>query len=199
MNNAKVGILFLFSLYSFVSTAEITLPKLYSNKMILQRGHAIPVYGRADSGKEVTVTFIKQSRRVTASKDGFWKVEFPALPAGGPFTMLVTDGISKKIIRDIMIGDVWLCSGQSNMVFQLRRTHNLKAALADCDYPGLRVFNVWKNWQLEPAAKLKNGFWLTSAPKRIGNFSAVAWSFGRELHKKSNFPYSSCLGSVLRP
>lgn len=188
MINIKFGILFFFSIYSVMATDKLTLPKLYSDKMVLQREQAIPVYGWTDSGLEVTVDFNKQSKRVIAAKNGFWKVEFPSLPAGGPFTMQITDGKTRRVIQDVMIGDVWLCSGQSNMVFQLRRTHNLKAALADCDYPGIRVFNVWKNWQLQPAVKLKNGFWLPSNQKRIGNFSAVAWSFGRELHKKLNIP-----------
>ncbi len=189
MNGFKFGIVItLFSIVSLKAAAGLELPNYYSDRMVLQRNHAIPIRGRAVPGQTVEITFNKLSRQTKVAEDGTWQIDFPSLPAGGPYNMVIKSGKDKKLIRDIMIGEVWLCSGQSNMVFPVRRTINLKEAQADCDYSDLRVFNVWKNWQLEPVHELKKGLWLPSNPKRVGNFSAVAWFFGRELRKKLGVP-----------
>ena len=111
----------LASLITCTVSANVRLPKIFNDNMVLQRDHAIPVWGWADSKEKITVRFNQQSRVVTADKWGKWKIEFSAEAAGGPFQLIVT-GKNSITRSNILVGDVWICSGQSNMEFHLKNT-----------------------------------------------------------------------------
>ena len=110
-----------------LATPAIAAPKLaqlFSDHAVLQRGRPIAVWGSADPGERLTVTLGEASRDVTAGRDGAWRVELPALPAGGPYVLAATGPSGRATANDLLIGDVWLCSGQSNMELQVSRALN---------------------------------------------------------------------------
>ena len=120
--------------------ADVKLPALISNGMVLQQGMSVPLWGWADEGEAVTVEF--QNQKVTATtKDGKWMVRLKSLKAGGPFTLTIS-GKNKIELANVLVGEVWICSGQSNMQWQLRQTDNAEAEIANAKYPMIRLFTV---------------------------------------------------------
>lgn len=170
------------------SHANVRLPKLVGNNMVLQRDTTIPIWGWADPGEKVTVHFLKQKRTTTAGKDGKWHIDLKPVKAGGPYEMLIK---AKNEIRltNILIGDVWLASGQSNMEWPLISTvNNFKEEIAAANYPEIRLFTVEKAVASRPLSDISGSEWAVCSPETIGNFSAVAYFFGRKLHKDLDIP-----------
>src|SRR5688572_4335219 len=122
----EIAVLYVFILLlSFLTVhAQIKLPALVRDSMILQRDTKLPVWGWASKGEKVTVQFLGKSYKTTTGTDGKWSVTLPALKAGGPFTMTIS-GSNKIMLKDILVGDVWFCAGQSNMVHQMRLHRDL--------------------------------------------------------------------------
>ncbi|RYY55980.1 MAG: hypothetical protein EOO09_08490 [Chitinophagaceae bacterium] len=177
-------------LVSAISFANIRLPRLFSDAMVLQRDKPVPVWGWADPKEKVTVTFNNQSKSVTTGKDGKWRLELAAVPAGGPFTLTIK-GKNRIIISDVLVGDVWLASGQSNMEMPIAgwgEINNYKQEIAEAKYPTIRQFLVPKITATDPQDDLPSGDWKTAEPANAGDFSAVAYFFARELQAKLNIP-----------
>ncbi len=165
--------------------ADVKLPALIADGMVLQQGIQIPLWGWADEGETVTVEF--QTQKVTATaKDGRWLLRLQPLKAGGPFTLTIS-GKNKLELKDVLVGEVWLCSGQSNMAFRLNQTDNAEAEIASAKYPQLRLFSIPRAEVDAPAQDVK-GSWKECGPETAGAFSAVGYFFGRELHKARNVP-----------
>ncbi|MBS1786462.1 MAG: sialate O-acetylesterase [Acidobacteria bacterium] len=152
---------------------------LFSDGCVLQQGMPVPVWGWADEGETVTVEF--QGQKVTAiTGGGKWMVTLKELKAGGPFEMKLS-GSDTVTIKNILVGEVWLCSGQSNMEWRLNQTVNAKADIVAANYPKIHLFTVPRNPQDAPVDNVK-GEWKECSPESVPTFSAVGYFFGRALH-----------------
>ena len=165
--------------------ADVRLPALFSDHMVLQQGMRVPVWGWADDGEEVTVTFRGRSEKVTA-KNGKWMVKLASLKAGGP-DELVVQGKNKIELKDVLVGEVWVCSGQSNMEWPLDKAYEPASDMANSANPKLRLFLVPKTKANEPRDDVK-AQWKQAAPESVPSFSAVAYYFGRDLQKALQVP-----------
>ena len=180
---------------SFYMRATVIPNSLFSNNMVLQRGVIVPVWGKAKNGETVTVEFAGQKQTVVASS-GKWIVKLDALKEGGPFEMTIK-GENTIVIKNILVGEVWLCSGQSNMGFPLRavRAINNYPKVADVlkdaqNYPSIRQFSIplIKNTSVPEMVDDVNGKWKLCDSISARDFSAVGYFFARELYKKLKMP-----------
>jgi sialate O-acetylesterase len=167
------------------ASADVKLPALISDGMVLQQGIDVPLWGWADEGESVTVEFQKQKVTATA-RDGKWVVRLKPLKAGGPFTLTIS-GKNKIELKDVLVGEVWICSGQSNMAWRLNQTDNAEAEIASAKYPMIRLFTVPRLEVDAPVNDVK-GSWKECGPETVATFSAVGYYFGRDLHKARNVP-----------
>jgi sialate O-acetylesterase len=171
--------------------AEVSLPHVFGSHMVLQRDKPIVIWGWAKPGETVTVTLGSASQTAQANEHGEWKVTLPAMHAGGPFT-LTFSGSSTVSYDDVMIGEVWLCSGQSNMEFGMGNVNNSAQEIASANHPNIRLLLVQHDWLSQPTNDII-GQWKTCTPQSVteggwNGFSAVAYFFGRELHEKLDVP-----------
>lgn len=176
-------------LLSFSASSQVRLPQLVSDGMVLQRGEKINVWGWASPGEKVTVAFRGKNYRATTDANGKWNVALGAMKAGGPYTMEISAS-NKIALKDILVGDVYLCAGQSNMVHQMA-LHNVTYAndIASANYPEIRHFWVPTATNLAgPAQNLPESSWKWANPKDVNNFSAVAYFFARKLYEQYHIP-----------
>ena len=169
--------------------AEEALPfvhPLFSNNMVLQRGISDPIWGWTTPGATVTVRVTGKGAKAIAGADGKWMVKLPPLPVGGPYTLTVS-GPQTVTLGNILVGDVWLCSGQSNMQFPVNAAINGAQEAAAGEQPQIRLFTVPDTIGFEPL-RLVNGHWDSCTPQTVGGFSAVAYFFGRSLQQKLHVP-----------
>lgn len=166
--------------------AEVRLAPIFGDHMVLQREAALPVWGQAEPGEEVSVTLAGQARSVRAGPDGRWRAELDPMPAGGPHELEVR-GANRILLKDVRIGEVWICSGQSNMQWPVRLSADPEREIAQSADPDLRLFLVGFAAPSEPAAGL-SGAWQVCGPDSVGGFSAVAYSFGRHLRRELGVP-----------
>lgn len=181
------------SLISFLpaATAQIKLPALFSDNMVLQRNAKIPIWGTAKPGQRITVKIHQQSKTTTAGRDGKWRVDLAAMKAGGPYELMVSS-TETVTFKNVMIGEVWLCSGQSNMEMPLVSTwatvNNFKAEVANANYPELRLFIVKRAKSTKPRTDVESEGWKACDSTSVKNFSATAYFFGRHLQQKLGVP-----------
>lgn len=166
--------------------ADVKLPSVISENMVLQRGIKVAIWGTAEAGEEVTVTMGNQKATVKADADGKWKVQIGPLEAGGPFEMKIA-GKNTIEFKNILVGEVWVCSGQSNMQMNVGGCINAKDEIAAADFPKIRLFTV-PNVAMDTPQTDCPGKWAECSPKNVGGFSAVAFFFGRHLFKTMNVP-----------
>lgn len=173
--------------------AEVKPHGLFTEGMVLQQGTKVPVWGTAAPGEKVTVRIQKQEVSATANKDGAWLVTLARLSAGGPFEMTIA-GTNRIEFKNVLVGEVWVCSGQSNMEWALSRTRNAKEAIASSADPMLRLFAVQKVPAAAPQRDLPvakgrtASTWQECGPQTVANFSAVAYYFGRDLRQALKVP-----------
>ena len=172
--------------------AQPQLELLFADHAVLQRGRPIPIWGEAVPGSSVKIRLAGKEAAAQADAAGKWKTTLPALPAGGPFEISVSDGSGQVVSKDVMVGDVWLCAGQSNMAFRLKEAMGADLDLAAADLPAIRHFNVEPKASTKPLDRLdtavqKQG-WVVSKPQSAGEFSAVAFYFARELNRQTGVP-----------
>lgn len=181
---------FLFVIFAssfFVQAeADVSLPALFSNHMVLQRNKDIPIWGHANAGEIVTVTLNTQKAITTADATGSWQIHLSPLKAGGPYTLTV-QGQNTLTFKNVLIGDVWICSGQSNMGWTVRRSNNAEKEIASAQYPKIRLFTVKRLTAQTPQQDV-NGTWSVCDSQSVPNFSAVGYFFGRQLHKTLDVP-----------
>jgi sialate O-acetylesterase len=173
--------------------ADVRLPKIFDSHMVLQRNKPIPVWGWADAGEKVTVELsgsgiTKQSKTIKAGKDGKWILRLNAAEAGGPYQLVVKGKKNVLTLDDVLIGEVWICSGQSNMQWPVSASDNAEEEIAAASYPLIRHFEVPREISLAPKDDLSKGEWKTATPENVGQFTAVGYFFGRELYKKLGIP-----------
>lgn len=167
--------------------ANPVLPTLFSDHMVLQRSREITVWGTADPAERVSVSLAGHSGTATANAQGKWSVRLPSMTAGGPFTLAVR-GKTGIIIKDVMIGEVWLASGQSNMTFSLDGSEHAATDVPEANYPQIRLFTVPKKIALSPQQNTLPAHWEICTPDTAKSFSAVAYFFGRDIYRKLNVP-----------
>jgi len=172
---------------SIVAFADVKLPRIISDNMVLQRHQPVNIWGWASSGETVRVTFNGQQVETKASKKGTWKVSLKPMEHGGPFDMTIK-GKNTIVLHNILIGDVWLGSGQSNMEWPLQFTRDADEEIAASDFPNIRLFTVEKDMSFKVRDDLKTGEWLVCNPKNSRFFSAVAYYFGKKLHLDLDVP-----------
>lgn len=183
--------IFLFSVLPRLG-AEVRLPALFTDHMVLQREAAVPVWGWAGAGEEVHVEFAGQKRSAKADTEGRWQVRFDPLAASAESRELK---VGERVIRDVLVGDVWLCSGQSNMSMSVCESAHAEQEIAHANFPALRLFTVAQNPSLEPVYDVK-GAWTACSPETVGKFSAVAYFFGREVQRDMQIPLGLLHSSV---
>ena len=174
---------------------DLWLPSVFSDHMVLQRDMPVPVWGTATPGAEVTVELTGKSVAAKADGNGRWRVDLPAMAAGGPFTLNVTSADAKRAFSDVLLGEVWLCSGQSNMDFTLASTAkrsfsgvtDWQKEVAAADHPKLRMFTAEWTMRENPQREVA-GKWALCTPENAADFSAVAYYFGRAIQQNLNVP-----------
>jgi sialate O-acetylesterase len=175
-------------LLSCAAQAEVTLPSLFSNGMVLQREMPVHVWGKAAPGERVSVTFRGETKSSSTDSLGYWSVYLLPGKAGGPYELAVR-GANEIAIHDVLVGDVWIASGQSNMEFAMRQAANAEAEIAAASHPQIRLLRVRKSASEYPLydAALDAG-WAKCTPASVREFSAVAYYFAREVQQKENVP-----------
>lgn len=165
--------------------ARVELPLLFSDGAVLQRDQPLPVWGWADPGAKVMVTFDGRSAAATAAADGAWRAVLPAHAAGGPYVLEVRAGNDNAHVQEVLVGEVWLASGQSNMEMMLQQTDGAAEAIADATDPLIRHFKIPRSWSGSPQRQLQGGSWVAASPQTAAQFSAPAYYFARELRKST--------------
>ena len=178
--------------------AEVTLAPLFTDHAVVQRDQPLPVWGRAEVGEKIRVQFRGQSRHTTAGADGRWIVYLDALPAGSDGADLTVTGKNTLTVRDVLVGEVWLCSGQSNMEFTVEaragtwqarsRVANATAEIAAAHFPLIRHVRIEPTVAETPADTVRTGGWQSATPQTVGGFTAVGYFFARDLFEKFGVP-----------
>ena len=177
---------------AMTASADVKLPALIGDNMVLQQGRQVAIWGTADAGEQVTVSLGEQKGTATADAGGKWKVELGPLKKGGPLEMTVA-GKNTITLHNVLVGEVWVCSGQSNMEFAVWNhgvfggAKNAEQEVAAANYPLLRLFIVKKAVAGKPQSDVQ-GHWVVASPATVGSFSAVGYFFGRDLYRAMKFP-----------
>lgn len=175
------------SLFGQNAATTLQVADVFSDNMVLQRDIPIPVWGTARPGESIQVQFNHQTRHTTTAPDGQWRIDLPAQSAGGPFKLQVI-GPDTLNFCNVLVGEVWLCSGQSNMAMSVNEVEQAEIEIAGADYPLIRLFNVDHVTSPIPLRGKCGVDWEICTPRSAANFSAVGYFFGRHLHQKLNIP-----------
>ncbi|PTT76916.1 MULTISPECIES: sialate O-acetylesterase [unclassified Chryseobacterium] len=184
--NIKILTFLLCICCTLLFEAKIKLPALVSDGMILQRNQKLNIWGKADPNEKVDVKFLSKNYKTTADQNGNWKILLPEQKAGGPYTMT----INEITLKDILIGDVWLASGQSNMELPMRRLTPLYSdEIKNANNQNIRFFTVPQKYNFKsPQTELEGGKWEATNPQTILNFSGVAYFFAKDVSEKNKVP-----------
>ena len=174
--------------FGLLARAEVKLPNVFGSQMLLQRELDTPIWGWADADEEVTVKFAGQEKKTKADANGKWLVRLEPLKANAEGQTLEVVGQNTIQLTDVLVGDVWICSGQSNMEWSLAQSLEPEKEVAAANYPEIRLFNV--PGHITSALPQENcpGNWQACAPQSAAGFSAVGYFFGRKLHQELNVP-----------
>ncbi|MCC5843174.1 MAG: hypothetical protein JJU05_02865 [Verrucomicrobia bacterium] len=189
--NSAVLLGWIHALLSLTCNAgDLSLNRTFSDNMVLQRNRPIPVFGTARAGTEVTVRLDDRTARVTCGPDGAWRVELPAMPAGGPYVLRISaDGVEREF-TNVLVGDVWVCAGQSNMNWPLRNQPEAEAELAGADRPEIRFFRSPTNGNTSPQDDFGEDHtgWEITSPETAGGFSGLAYHFATQIQADVKVP-----------
>ncbi|MDP5121477.1 MAG: sialate O-acetylesterase [Spirosomaceae bacterium] len=176
-------------LLSFTVSAQLKVAQIFSNHSVLQRDQPVKIWGNALPNSNVNVSFLNQNVNATADNSGKWLVTLNAMSANKTPQMLsVKSGPQIIILNDILVGDVWLCSGQSNMEWRLKDANNAQTEVAGANYPLIRHFKVPLELEFTPQQDLNGGEWEVATPKTAAEFTAVGYFFARHLQKELDVP-----------
>jgi len=188
----RLGVLWLWLALGPLAEAELRLPSVIADHMVLQQKQSNPIWGWDNPGTKITLSFAGKTYTATADSDGKWTVSLDPQDANATPQTISVEGSSRRDIQDVLVGEVWLCSGQSNMEMGLGMVQNGPDEIAHADYPNIRLLMVANRWTPEPQTDME-GTWKVCSPKTVAEggwngFSAAAYFFGRELHAKLGVP-----------
>jgi sialate O-acetylesterase len=185
--NKKYGLLITLFCISSSVFANVELPKIFSNNMVLQRNTFIPVWGLADANEKIQVKFNQQTKTVKADKNGKWMVRLNAENAGGPYNLTI-QGKNTIQIRNVLVGEVWLCSGQSNMEWSVGQSNDAKKEMAAANYPFIRHVKIPHAISSLPQPDLTPGEWKVCDSTTVAEFSGVAYFFAKNIYDSLKIP-----------
>ena len=190
MNNLKpTALILLFALVIgqiYPTLADVKPAKIFSSNMVLQEGIENTIWGWADKNEPVSISLNGKTVKTKAGKDGKWTARLPQMEYGGPYSLVIKGKKNLVEMTNVMVGEVWICSGQSNMSFALRSTKNAEEEIAGANYPNIRLFTVPSKVAQQPLADLEKGEWSVCTPQTSSGFSAVGYFFGRKIHQDLN-------------
>jgi sialate O-acetylesterase len=202
MNLRIPSTVFLFAAVTTVALADVKLPTVLDSHMVVQRDRPVRIWGTADSGENVTVTLGDETKKATADDAGNWLVELSEQEADGKARQIKVAGNNEIVLDDVLVGEIWIGSGQSNMEWQLQQTDGAKEAIASANHPNIRLYHVPKVQQDAPATDIQAD-WKTCTPENVPAFSAVLYYFGKKLGDELDVPIglinSSWGGSPIEP
>jgi sialate O-acetylesterase len=169
-------------------SAQLKLAGIFSDNAVLQRQKPIPIWGWAMAFEDVTVSLGNQRQMAKADKDGKWMVKFSAMESGGPYVLDVSAKSGKVSVKNVLIGEVWLCSGQSNMEWTVKQAKDFASERKDADYPKIRHFFVEHEVSMQPKDDLDKGVWKESSAETVGDFTAIGFFFARKIYKELGVP-----------
>ena len=172
--------------FGSLARAEVKVPALFTSHLVLQRDQANPVWGWAAPGETVTVTIADQKQTAQAGADGAWRVKLAPLAVGGPHVLTIA-GTNTIRLEDVLVGEVWVCSGQSNMQWSVAQANDPDLETRTAKYPKIRLITVPQVGTQEPQNNFV-GEWKVCSPETVGEFSAVGYFFGRQLHETLDVP-----------
>ncbi len=187
-------VVFVFSMVASCMEEPYSLEtaQIFTDNMVLQQGAEVPIWGVTKAGKTVDVTYGTLSAKAEADENGKWLVRLPKLSLGKPDSLVVSSGKQRKVFRNVVVGEVWLCSGQSNMEMSVgctwARVNDSEKEVSEANYPDIRLFTVNRGTSFSPVDTLSSKGWLVCTPETVADFSAVGYFFGREIHKTQNVP-----------
>ncbi len=182
-----VAVFWTVSSWTVSISAQVRLPSILGDHMVLQRERPVTLWGWDDAGAGVTVTLGQTIAKATTDQDGRWAVQLPAMAAGGPHTITI-EGTSTVTLKDVLVGEVWLCSGQSNMEWTVLRSANPEEEIAAADHPMIRHIKVGRAPMATPQDDAPAGGWQVCSPETAGNFTAVGYYFARYLNGELDVP-----------
>ncbi|MDE0904212.1 MAG: 9-O-acetylesterase [Planctomycetota bacterium] len=177
----------ILALSSATALADVELPSVFSDHMVLQRDRPTKVWGRADAGEQVTVQFADETQHAKAGADGRWSVALSARPANAQGHDLVVSATNQIVLHDVLVGEVWLCTGQSNMEWSVASSNDAEKEIAAAKFPRIRLFKASHTLSHDPQFTVP-GSWAVCDPSSVGNFSAVGYFFARDLLHKLDVP-----------
>jgi sialate O-acetylesterase len=180
-------VLSMFSVITFSAKAQIRLPKFFSDNMVLQRNVNIPVWGWAKANEKIVVQFNKQTKNTRADKTGKWMVRLDAENAGGPYVLNIT-GENILQLKNILVGDVWLCSGQSNMEWTVAQSDNAKKEITKANYPFIRHIKIQRALNSLPDVDMQNTEWKVCDNNTVADFTGVGYFFARHIYENTKVP-----------
>lgn len=181
---------FVFALFLFLGNfiqAQTTVASIFSDNMVLQQNVKIPVWGFAKANETITVNFHNQTKKTVATKDGKWSIYLDNESAGGPFVLSIK-GKTIIEIKNVLVGEVWLCSGQSNMEWTVGQSNNVKEEIANANFPTIRHIKIPKEINSIPNSDLKKADWQICSPETVTDFTGIGYFYAKELNQKLNVP-----------
>lgn len=184
-------LLFLLSSVAIMLSGQVKVANIFTDNMVIQAHKPIRIWGTAKKGETIKVNLGGQEKKAKTNKQGNWTIEFPALSYGDPFDINIIGGKDQINLSNVVIGEVWLCSGQSNMAMRVNhdggQVYNYKNEENNANYPNIRSFNVRPNYSSSTGVDIE-GIWEVCSPQTVSGFSAVAYFFAREIHNKTGLP-----------
>ncbi len=182
-----LGSLFVFAVSAAIVQADVSLPNIFSEHMVLQQKQANKIWGKAKPGEQVTIEIGGKSITTATQEDGTWEAMLPSLDAGGPYVLTVK-GENEIKIEDVLIGEVWICSGQSNMEWRVSNANDPDLVKVSANHPTIRMINYPNTGSQTPIWSHDDAQWMVCSPETVGEFSAVGYFFGRQLQDAIGVP-----------
>ncbi len=187
LRSIALGALALFLNGAPNCNADVKLPNVFSDHMVLQQGQENKIWGTAKAGEKVTISIADKSMDTMADDNGNWSAKLPSLPVGGPHKLRVA-GSSVVELSDVLVGEVWICSGQSNMQWTVSASNNADMEKLSANYPNIRMINFLQVGTQEAVWTHDDRNWMVCSPSTVSSFSAVGYFFARQIHQSTNVP-----------
>lgn len=181
------GLVILLLFNGAIALAEVRLPKLFTDNMVLQRDQLVQIWGWAKPSEKINASFAGNKYNTKADESGEWSFQIPPTSAGGPYDLYIT-GENKIHLANILFGDIWICSGQSNMHFKLKSASQAYKETDKAMNDNIRLFQIDQDSYFQPREDLKSGSWQLCTPETVHEFSAVAYFYGKELYEETDIP-----------